>query len=174
MAPEERSEILSVLDATRREMHAAVEGLADDEASASPAPGRWSVLECIEHVTIVEQRFMSRLQNAERVDSPSIDKEREAALLERVADRTQRAQAPELVRPSGRFTNLPEALEAFDAVRSETMRVAEARHADLHSLAESHPRFGPLNGYEFVLIVAGHSRRHAAQIHEIRAALASL
>jgi uncharacterized damage-inducible protein DinB len=172
MAPEEKSELLSVLDATHRDVHAAVEGLEDREASLNPAPGRWSVLECLEHITIVEQRFLGRLQNAKRADSPDIDKDREATLLERVADRSKTAQAPETVRPSGRFTGLSQALAAFDATRAETKSFAETCQTDLYFLAEAHPRFGPLNGYEFVLLMAGHVRRHTAQIREIRAALA--
>jgi uncharacterized damage-inducible protein DinB len=176
MAPQsgsdDRSRLLNILDETRRDMHAAVEGLWEAEASANPGPGRWSVLECVEHVTLVEQRFRGWLDNGDRVEVPPIDKQREARLLERVADRSQRAQAPEPVVPVGRFASLAEALQAFDKARAETVRFAEARYAELYSLASSHPRLGRLNGYEFVLLIAAHGRRHAAQIRETRAALA--
>jgi hypothetical protein len=176
MAPEEsqqQPELLTILEESRQEFHRAVEGLEAAQASLRPVPERWSVLECVEHVVNVEQRFLGRLESAERVETPAIDKAREAALRERVVDRRQRAEAPEMLRPSGRFPNLAEALNAFDAARRETARFAELHHPELYLLVTSHPRFGTLNGYEYVLIAAGHSSRHARQIREIRAALGS-
>jgi uncharacterized damage-inducible protein DinB len=176
MAPEESKqqlELLTILEESRQEFHKAVEGLEEAHASLRPAPERWSVLECMEHVVNVEHRFLGRLQSAERVETPAIDKAREDALRERVVNRSQRAEAPEMVRPSGRFRNLPEALEAFDAARADMARFVEAHHPEIYLLVSSHARFGTLNGYEYVLIAAGHSSRHAAQIREIRAAVAN-
>ena len=34
-----------------------------------------------------------------------------------------------------------------------------------------HPRFGPLNGYQFVAVLAAHERRHALQLRDIGDAL---
>ena len=171
MAPTELSELVSYLDETHREMHEAVAGLTESQASTPPDPARWSVLECLEHVIAVERLFLGRLQTAERAAAPAPDKERERSLAERVADRSERRQAPEAVRPSGRFPNLHAAIDAFDAAREETVRFARDRRQELYSLATSHPRLGPLNGYEFLLLIAAHGRRHAAQIRETRAAL---
>jgi uncharacterized damage-inducible protein DinB len=170
-ASEAVAELLLLLHETRGELHFAVRDLSENDACACPAPGRWSVLQCIEHLTIVEQIFLGRLQNAERAGAPPIDKQREAELLARVSSRGQRVEAPEPVRPAGRFATLSEALQAFDAARAETVRFTEAQQADLYMLSSAHPRFGPLNGYECVLIVAAHGRRHTEQAREARAAL---
>ena len=102
MAPEERSEIVQHLERGRQEFIAAVAGVSEAQAKVRPDPARWSVLECVEHVTTVEERFQGWLQKAEKLDAPRIDKEKEAGLLVRVADRSTRAQAPEAVVPSGR------------------------------------------------------------------------
>lgn len=171
MAPEERSEIAGILEHSREDFNAAVAGCSETQASTRPEPGRWSVLECVEHVTVVEQIFLGRLEGAERKDGLTIDKQREVDLLARVVSRENRAQAPDPVQPTGRFTSLAEALEQFNAARTRTMRVAADRAADLYGLASEHPRFGPLNGTELLVIIAGHARRHAAQIREIKAAL---
>ncbi len=157
---------------TRQEVHAAVEGMPETAATAAPAPGRWSVVECLEHITVVEQSFVGRLQTAAPGDVPPIDKQREANFLEQIPNRSQRAEAPERARPTGRFTNLSDALAAFDRARAETIRFAEAQQEKLYSIAETHGRFGRLNGYEFLILVAAHSRRHAGQICENRSVLA--
>jgi hypothetical protein len=80
-------------------------------------------------------------------------------------------QAPEAVLPGGRFTTLAQALEQFNAGRTRSIQFAEDRCDELYFLASEHPRFGPVNGVELLIIIAGHCRRHAEQIRETRAAL---
>jgi uncharacterized damage-inducible protein DinB len=171
MAPEQKTEIVQQLERGRRDFMAAVSGLSEAQAAYRPDPARWSVLDCVEHVTTVEQRFLGWLEADKRVDTPSIDKEKEAALLARVSDRSNRAQSPEAVLPTGRFGTLAEALEQFNTRRNLSVQFAEQRCDDLHHLAAEHARFGPLNGAEVMMLIVGHANRHAAQIHEVRAAL---
>lgn len=120
---------------------------------------------------MVEQRFLGFLENAEKLDSPRIDKEKEARLLATVPDRSTRIQAPEAVQPSGRFTSLDQAREQFNAGRARSIQFAEERSDDLYWLQSMHPRLGPMNGVEYLILIAQHARRHAAQIREARAAL---
>jgi hypothetical protein len=171
MAPEERTEIVQALEESRKVLNDAAGGLSETHAKTSPAVDRWSVLQCVEHVTTVEERILGFLERAARVDSPLIDPKKEADLLARVTDRTSRAQAPEFVRPSGRFASLAEAVEGFNAARTRTIAFAVERAAELHTLAWQHPRFGDMNGREALMVMAGHARRHAEQIREVRAGL---
>jgi uncharacterized damage-inducible protein DinB len=171
MAPRERTELVHNLERSRQEFLAAVAGLTDSEAKLRPDPDRWSVLDCVEHVTSVEERFLGWLQAAEKLDSPCVDKEKEAGLTQRIPDRSMRLQAPEAAWPKGRFTSLEQAMEQFNTGRTRSIQFAEDRSDDLYLLASAHPRLGPMNGVEFLLIIAGHARRHAQQIRETRAAL---
>jgi hypothetical protein len=172
MAPEERTEIVQDLEHSRQEFNTIAAGISESQAKMSPQAGRWSVLECVEHVVSVEERFLSRLESAPRAESPRIDKQKEKELAVRVPDRTARAEAPEPVRPAGRFATLAQALDSFNDVRTRTVRFAETRAADLHSLLLEHPRFGVLNGAEMLVLMAGHARRHAEQLREVKAAVA--
>jgi uncharacterized damage-inducible protein DinB len=171
MAPQERSEIVQNLERSRQEFIAAVAGLNESQAKVRPDPARWSVLDCVEHVTTVEERFQGWLNAAKKLDVPRIDKEKEAALMARVPDRSMRVNAPEAVLPTGRFMTLEQALEQFNTGRTRSIQFAEERCDDLYFLASEHPRFGPVNGTELLIVIAGHSRRHAEQIKETRAAL---
>ncbi len=159
------------MERSRQEFIAALAGLTESQANARPDPERWSVLDCVEHVTTVEERFQGWLNAAKKLDAPRIDKDKEAGLMARVPDRSTRVKAPEAVVPAGRFTTLEQALEQFNAGRTRSIQFAEDRCDDLYCLASEHPRFGPVNGVELLIIIAGHSRRHAAQIRETRAAL---
>jgi DinB superfamily len=171
MAPQERIEIVQILEDSRADFHAAAEGVSEAQAKVSPAPGRWSVLECVEHIVITEGRFLGWLQNPIADPAPPVDKEKEAKLLVGVASRAQRVQAPEPARPTGRFATLAEAFERFDAARANSIRFAEGQGAGLYTLAAKHPFFGVCNGAEVMVLMAAHARRHAAQIREIRSSL---
>jgi hypothetical protein len=172
MAPEQQVEIIETLERSREDLHSAVDGINEAEARTRPAEGRWSVLECLEHVANVERRFLGRLESAGQLESP-IDQEREPRVLTMVTDRSQRRQAPEAVQPAGHFASLADALADFDSTRAEVIRFAQARHSELRTLGSQHPLFGQVTGYELMLIIAGHACRHAAQIREARAALAA-
>jgi DinB superfamily len=169
MAPQEKSELVRMLEECRQEVLAAAE-IPESHASKCPEEGRWSVLECLEHVTVVEGLFLGRLQTS-GLEAPPPDKPKEAEIATRVANRTTKIVAPEVVRPAGRYATLGEAIEAFNAARARTIRFAEERGADLYSLAADHPRFGRMNGGEVMVLIAGHARRHAAQMREVRTAL---
>lgn len=172
IAPAERSEIVEHLERSRQEFMAAVAGLTEAQAKARSDPERWSVLDCVEHVTRAEERFLGWLEAAKKLDAPRVDKEKEAGLMARITDRSTRAKSPEAVLPAGRFTTLGQALEQFNVERTRSIEFAQDRGDDLYCLTAEHPRFGPINGVEFLIIIAGHSRRHAAQILEARAGLA--
>ncbi len=172
MAPQEKTEIVQNLERSRQEFLAAVEGVSEELARVPPGPDRWSVLDCVEHVAFVEDRFLGWLNNAKRLDAPRINKENESGLMGRVPDRSTRVQAPEPVKPTGRYATLEEALKQFEINRARSIAFAQDRCDDLYCLASEHPRFGPVNGVELLIIIAGHSRRHTEQIREIRAALA--
>ena len=163
--------LVSVLEDGRQDVVGSLLNLPDDLAAKKPAPERWSVLECMEHIVVVEERFLGWIANGSAIESsPSADKE--AELGQRVRDRSVRAQAPEAVIPTGRFTSVQSAVDAFNKVRDLSVRVAEERGPSLYSVGVKHPRFGDMNGSELVQIIAGHACRHAAQIRETRSAIA--
>jgi uncharacterized damage-inducible protein DinB len=163
--------LTELLEQSRKDVSDSIAGLSEPQAAAKPDPARWSILECIEHITAAEERFLGFLDQAGRAETPQVDPEKQARISAAVLDRTQRAQAPAPVQPASRFQTLAQALEAFQAARSRSFRFAEERAADLDILAAQHPRFGPVSAREFIFIIAGHARRHAAQIREIRASL---
>jgi hypothetical protein len=171
MAPSETIEIIEILEKSKEDFHAAASGLPESLANVRPEENRWSVLDCVEHVTTVEEIFLKRLAGGEYSEAPPKDKVKEEALAARFVDRTTKRQAPEAVLPKGRFTSLAEGLKQFQSARDCTVQFARERAADLYTLASVHPAFGPLNGMEALMIIAGHARRHAEQIREVRTAL---
>jgi hypothetical protein len=61
-------EILQLLQIGREALQAALDGVDEQLAVCSPGPGRWSILECVEHLAVAEEFLFSRLTKASRSD----------------------------------------------------------------------------------------------------------
>src|SRR5271154_3925624 len=121
MAPQERTEIVQNLERSREEFLATLAGLSEEQAKMRPDADRWSVLECVEHVGFVEDRFFGWLENAKKLDTPRRDTENELKLTAMVPDRSVRVQAPAAALPNGRVTTLAEAVEVFNTRRARSI-----------------------------------------------------
>ena len=166
MAPQEMNDVAAQLKSARAELIVVLSGLTDEQARTRPAPDRWSVLECLEHVTFVERRFLGMVRASEAGTPADRDAAREAMLNERVLDRSNRRTAPEAVHPTGKYGSISEALQEFNAARDETLRFASEEGVKLLSRSARHPVFGLLNGVEALLLISNHGRRHTAQMRE--------
>ena len=162
--------LATVLEDGRLFVLEAVRDVSAEHAATKPGPDRWSVLECMEHIVIVEERFMGWIMSGREI-MPDSNFEKETRLSNMVVDRSFKAIAPEAARPDGRFQTIEEAVEAFNAARDRTARMVEERGAELYKVGVTHPRFGDMNGVELVHILTGHAKRHAAQIREVRESL---
>jgi len=170
MTSQDINHILQALNGSRAELHTATEGLNDEQTSTRPAPDRWSVLDCVEHLFVVEGRVLARLENPEKTLAPAASAEREQKLTS-VEKRDARFSAPEAILPVGRFTSLTQALDSFDAARTRTIAFANSRGAGVYSISIVHPVFGPVNGADTLILAAAHTRRHIDQIREVRVML---
>lgn len=167
----DRAQMLQLLSESRDNLVGATAGVSDDQARIRPAPDRWSVLDCAEHVAIVENFLLKVLTTKLSPCAPSEDRSREALFLRSVANRTQKVVAPDMSHPSGRFATLAGALDYFRQSRARAVAFVEQCTLDLRALSALHPLFGPTTGQEFLIILALHPARHAEQIREVRAAL---
>lgn len=158
------------LEEERQHLLSALQDLSSEQASTKPGPDRWSILECLEHLTIVEERFLGWIVNGREI-MPDSNWEKQTKLFNTATDRSFRVQAPEAALPAGQFATLREAVAAFTAARGRTARIVAERGPALYAIGVKHPRFGDMNGIELLHVLTGHARRHAAQIREIRDAL---
>ena len=171
MQTQERAGILKELAAGRDAFLDASGGLPESLAATSPGPGRWSAVECVEHVAVAEDFLLTQIIRAERSGAPVVNQRREAAILARGADRTTRLMSPEAGLPTGRYTTLADAVAGFLTTREQTVRFVETCDEDLRSKPMTHPLMGTINCHEALLLIAVHPRRHSSQVLEIRSAL---
>jgi hypothetical protein len=170
MQPDEKADVLECLERGQRAFHESVAGVTEAQAKRAPGPGRWSMLECAEHVAVVEQYLYERLLEGRPDSAAAIPPGRETLIRQRAADRSRKVPAPEAAAPSGRYGTLAEALSAFEKARSRTVAFVEACSEDLRAKVTTHPILKTATCHETLLMMAAHPERHAKQIAEIREA----
>jgi len=168
MEPDEKTKLLDDLQNGRKVFVDAVSGVTEELAARAPAPGKWSVLECVEHVAVSEDYLFSQIMAASTVEAPLINLEREARIVFVARDRSKKIQSPDAGRPSGRFSTLAAAVRHFQTARERTLLFVQSCTEDLRCKITSHPMISKVNCYEVLLMIAAHPFRHAEQIEEIR------
>src|SRR5579862_3119795 len=169
MDDQERRLMLAKLRETREAFLTEVQGVSEDQARWKPGPERWSILECTEHVAVVERRMLGRItKECVPLAGGANRAGRDHEILAWGADRTKKLKAPEGAVPAARFSTLAEALSAFRTNRSETIAYIEGCQEDLRGRETTHPLLGLLTAQECLALLTIHPARHALQVREIR------
>jgi uncharacterized damage-inducible protein DinB len=171
MEKAEREFVLRHLAHSRERLLEAVEGLNKEQQRFRPARDRWSVADCLEHVSIAEKTVLHKIQ-AVLLAPPQPETHPSArmpddAVLAGVADRSSRYAAPRETLPVRRWTDFAELLRQFEAARERSLRFAAVTHGDLRGYFFEHPQLGELDCYQWLLFVGAHSERHARQAEEV-------
>jgi hypothetical protein len=147
-----------------------VHGLSDAQWKFKPAADRWSIAEIVEHLALVENVMVQRIfPSIEKAPAPAAERDPkpiDGMILTKVGDRTTKFQAPPFVTPTGRWAP-SEALDHYLADRGQTVAFVTTT-PDLRHHVVDHPAFGSLDGYQWILAIAGHSVRHTKQILEVK------
>ncbi len=167
-------DLVAHLTKTRDMFYAVTKGLTEEQWRWQPAAGRWSIAECAEHLATAEERLRGMLQ---QVLEGEPEGERAAAIaladldvVARVLDRSQKVEAPEPLRPTGRFAAMPEALAGFRNARAETLRLVKGTDRDLRKYVMPGTPLGDLQAHQWVLLLSAHTQRHVLQIYEVKTA----
>jgi hypothetical protein len=174
MTAEERAKLIKLLKDSQAETLALVEKLSDEQWKFKPAPEKWSVGECVEHIMMAEGALFANVEKALAAkENPAWAEQTKGKteFLERVMpSRTGRAQAPEAIVPTGKVPRA-ELLKQLRDARAKTLKFAEAAKAPLKSHTAEHPFpvFNTLNAYQWVIYIPLHNQRHNKQIEEVRA-----
>jgi len=112
---------------------AATKGLSYTQWKFKPAPERWSVAEVLEHIVVAEG-FLLENTSTKVMEAPAGKPDRDYKSVDKlvvsaIADRTQRAQAPEPVQPKDRWSP-EETVYRFLKIRKTDHRFPEL-HARL-------------------------------------------
>lgn len=158
------------LSGTRDAIVEATKNFSAAQWNFKPAPERWSVAECLEHITVTEEFLFKMVSDdmkkpsAEPAD-PAAEKVADDKVLTMVTDRSQRFQAPEPVRPTGRWGTPQDTLAEFLDLRARTLDYLKTTPGLRANVSDS--PVGKLDAYQRLLFISGHSERHFNQMQEV-------
>ncbi len=174
LTTQERDAAIKQFETTRDNFLKSIAGLSEKQWDFKPAPDRWSVAEVAEHITIseltlgglVQQKIMQSPAAPEKRDQV---KGKDEMILQKVPDRSHKAQAPEFLKPTGRWPTEADLVKAFEKARAANIDYIRTTNDDLRDHFFDHPAFGTLDGYQWLLLISAHSARHTEQIEEVKA-----
>lgn len=167
----ERKFAVDHLNKTRNDLLNAVSNLSEAQLNFKPAPDRWSVLECVQHITLASPGIFSMMQGALKTPNDSGFKASfsDEQFVSMIQNRSVKAQAPEPMKPiHATYKTLDENLKAFNADRDKLIEYVNTTHDDLRSHMAKLP-FGTADAYQVILLVSAHTNRHTQQIEEVKA-----
>jgi hypothetical protein len=170
----ERKKALDWLQESRQEFFASIDGVTEEQWKWKPAPERWSVGECAEHIVLAEALLFGFVEQA--VNSPANPdweeqtKGKTEFIVQVMAPRLGKASAPEPIVPTGKLTQA-EVKVRFEKQREKILKFAADTQVALkeHTAVHPFPVFGTLNAYQWLIYVPLHTERHDKQIAEVKA-----
>ncbi len=174
LSAEEREAALRSLQATHDAFLKSIAGLSEKQWRFKPGPDRWSVAEVSEHIAVSESSLLAFVQK-QIMQSPADPAKRaevagkDEIILTKIPDRSHKAQAPEFLKPTNRWATQAELTKAFEDSRRATMDYVRTTNDDLRDHFGPHPVLGPLDAYQWILLISAHSERHTKQIEEVKA-----
>ena len=168
----DKDKALAYLESTKKGVLDATKGLSEAQWNFKPATDKWAVAECVEHIAAAEDFIrgmaVDKVMKAPAAPDRDIAKI-DAGIMAMIPDRSQKAQAPDQLKPTNRFGSPEGSLKHFAESRTTTENFLKDT-PDLRAHAVDSPLGGPkLDAYEWVLFVSAHSQRHTKQIEEVKA-----
>ena len=171
----DREQLIKYLKDTRDGVEKATKGLSPEQMNFKAGPDRWSVAECLEHIASAEDYLYDLIQTksmtapapAGPFDATKAH-EVDAKIKQMITDRSQKAQAPEPLRPNNRYGSTQGSWQHFVESRKRTIEFVQKENG-LRDHAMDSPVAKGMDAYQWVLFLAAHSARHTAQILEVKA-----
>ncbi|MBO0861169.1 MAG: DinB family protein [Chloracidobacterium sp.] len=168
------ADILAANEQMQGRFVAAISDLTETQANFRPDEDQWTITEIVEHVSIADNGFLriahKLLKEAELAPTPP---RADLNLGHTSLDENGRQhpgpfQAPERVRPQG-GVRIEDSLAKMEAAQLGFVEIQKRLEAvDLSEQVFSHPFLGPINVYQWMVLVGEHKDRHRGQIERVK------
>jgi DinB superfamily len=174
LSKKERKFIVHHLKETKADFLKSVKNLSEAQLNFKPAPDKWSVKECAQHLALAEaglwQWAEMTLKQTANPDKRTEIKMTDEDMLKGVTNRAQKAQYPENFQPkNAKWATIDETLNAFKEQRGKLIDNIKNTTEDMRGHIAAETPFGPIDAYQIVLLISAHSSRHTQQINEVKA-----
>jgi hypothetical protein len=172
MTPAERDRAVAYLTETKADLILSTQGLSDAQWRHKPAAEQWSIAECVEHLGIVEEFLLQKLQGmasapAATAEELALAAGKEDRIIKDSPARQRKVKGPPVMMPKGGEPDV--VLARFVDARERVIAYAAATGDPLRTRLFPHMVFGPLDGFQWLIFLAAHCDRHRRQMEEVKA-----
>jgi hypothetical protein len=172
VSKKDRNNAIAYFKETKDFLTREIAGLSESQLNWTPADSVWSIAQCVEHNAVTETGIfdwaMSTLKTPADSSIDASKKITDEEIKKTVTDRSHKAKAPEVFKPSGQFGNTAHAFSVFSAKRDSLIQYMKTTKDDLRGHLSTGP-FGVADTYQILLLLSGHTKRHTLQIAELKA-----
>ncbi|MBA3705343.1 MAG: DinB family protein [Bacteroidetes bacterium] len=148
------------------------DSLSQVQAEFKPSPDSWSILECAEHIFIVDTSVSKSItaQVSEKTENDKIELFGEGKLNHLLVNKrtTLKVVAPDFALPTGRFKTLEEAKQNINAIINKIIVYLDTHKVDEDCQTIKHFRLGEMTKTDWVHFLIHHTNRHILQIEEVK------
>ncbi|MEK5389080.1 DinB family protein [Margalitia sp. FSL K6-0131] len=152
----------------RKELLESVSDLSDQQLNTTPEEGKWSIMQNLEHLYLMEKVVVQRMTQELKYNTEPTSE----VPINMLLNRSKKIDAPEFLKPSNEFTSLKEMKSKLDESREALINfVSHTSEDDLANRAMAHRLFGMLSLKQWVKLIGYHEQRHLEQIKEVKEAM---
>ena len=169
------AELIAEFDASTVVLMAAIEGADGDRWTFRESDDRWSIAEVVEHLVLAERGlvhgFVAGLVSGEpNAENTGGYEESDDGVRMFIRDRSTKFVTNEAAEPQGIYATPEEAMADFDGVRAQTIEWLKTTDVDFRLYSGTpNPEIDPMDAYQWLIFIAGHTERHSAQIDQVKA-----
>lgn len=153
----------------REELLQTVNGLSDEQLNAHPEENRWSIIQVLDHLYLMERSITKAIST---ILASSERKSADDKPIELTVNREVKVDAPSFLTPTDAFQTLDEVKSKLLSSRKTLEEVvSNANEEDLNEKSFPHPMFKDLSLKQWVPFVGLHEKRHLSQIVELKSKL---
>ena len=170
LSNQERKFAITNIKDTRTDLLTSIKGLSETQLDFKPSAEKWSIKECIYHITLTEKGLWDKLEAA--MKEPATPEKRQQLkisdedLLKAISDRTAKDMATESFLPGKvRWRLTSEALSIFKSSSTQQLKYVKNTTGDLRNHFIQLP-IGWVDCYQSIILMSGYSNRYIRQINE--------
>jgi DinB superfamily len=170
----ERNELIAQFQNSLDKLNNAIYNLSSEQINFREKDKKWTIAECVEHITLAELKFPSivadEMQKPSNPDYRKKIKIKDEKIRPKMLSRIWKAKSPEIFKPTGKFATSDEAIKKFREQRFKTIEYIKSSSDDLRNHFWKHPLTGTIDLYQTLLLMSTHLERHTEQIENIKKA----